>query len=78
MVVLTWLVREERRWKVFVANRIAEIQRTTTKDIWHHVAGSENPADVSRGVLPEYLLKDDGKVLHFYRSLVPCGLQCQD
>lgn len=51
-----WLSSNPSRWKTFVANRVAEIQRITAKGIWAHVPGHENPADViSRGTPPDDL-----------------------
>lgn len=35
-----------RRWSVFVANRIGEIQRLTKIQNWRHVISSNNPADI--------------------------------
>ncbi len=46
-IVLTWIAASPRRWKTFVANRVATIQELTTADSWKHVAGVENPADIS-------------------------------
>lgn len=38
------------KFHMFVANRVAEIRRTTNPSQWHHVAGKANPADLaSRG-----------------------------
>jgi hypothetical protein len=50
-ITLKWIAGEPRRWKTYVANRVAAIQQVTTTDVWHHVPGLENPADLaSRGV----------------------------
>ncbi|XP_058826809.1 uncharacterized protein LOC131686831 [Topomyia yanbarensis] len=55
-IVLAWLSASPSRWKTFVANQPSEIQRITTKGIWAHVPGTENPADViSRGISPTQL-----------------------
>lgn len=54
-IVLSWLSDEPSRWKLFVANRVSEIQTLTTKCRWSHVASEDNPADlISRGVEPEF------------------------
>lgn len=59
-IVLSWLNSEPNRWKVFVANRVAEIQRLTEHCEWRHIDSKNNPADiVSRGVDPETLLDLD-------------------
>jgi hypothetical protein len=55
-IVLSWLNSSPNTWKIFVANRVAEIQRLTEVDNWHHIGSKNNPADlVSRGMLPENL-----------------------
>ena len=53
-LVLTWLQGHPTRWNTYVANRVSEIQDTTSNFIWHHVASEDNLADVlSRGTNPE-------------------------
>jgi hypothetical protein len=55
-IVLSWLSGEPTQWKVFVANRVSEIQSQTDSDRWYHVKGEENPADIiSLGLLPSQL-----------------------
>lgn len=55
-IVLSWLASPPNTWKLFVANRVAEIQGHTEFNQWHHVSSKENPADlVSRGVDPNTL-----------------------
>lgn len=55
-IVLAWIKGCPTRWSVFVANRVAEIQRTIPFEHWHHVVSEENPADcASRGVQPHLL-----------------------
>ncbi|XP_058817141.1 uncharacterized protein LOC131680443 [Topomyia yanbarensis] len=50
MITLHWLHNSPSKYKTFVANRIAEVQRITDGCTWNHVAGLENPADIiSRG-----------------------------
>ncbi len=50
-ITLRWIAGEPRRWKTYVANRVAKIQELTPIDVWRHVPGLENPADLaSRGV----------------------------
>ena len=59
-IVLSWLSDLPRRWKTFVANRVSEIQEFLPPSHWHHVASSENPADLcSRGLLPSDLVNSD-------------------
>ncbi|XP_071579066.1 uncharacterized protein [Temnothorax nylanderi] len=57
MVTLGWIRGHPTRWTTFVANRVAEIQRTSSTSQWRHVPGSQNPADcASRGLSPRELL----------------------
>lgn len=52
-IVLNWISSPSRKWSVFVANRVGEIQRRTDVAQWHHIASADNPADVlSRGIGP--------------------------
>ncbi|GAB1868686.1 hypothetical protein CAJAP_09765 [Camponotus japonicus] len=49
-IVLAWIAGDPSRQKSFVSNRVAEIQSILPREQWHHVDGSENPADlISRG-----------------------------
>ena len=49
--VYYWVRNQSREFKPFVANRIGEIQRTTSPEQWRHVPGTENPADLpTRGL----------------------------
>lgn len=51
--VLQYLRNTSRRFKIFVANRIATIRGLSNVDQWHHVPSELNPADVgSRGIMP--------------------------
>lgn len=55
-IVLSWINTPSYRLKVFVANRVAEIQEITPPSVWSHVASQHNPADcASRGTLPSEL-----------------------
>nr|XP_027223346.1 uncharacterized protein LOC113815482 [Penaeus vannamei] len=56
-VALAWIKGNPCRWKVFVSNRVVEIQSLTSPCHWYHCPGKENPADlVSRGELAEPLI----------------------
>lgn len=44
-VVLGYISNESRRFHVFVANRVQEIQDSTSIDQWKYVESKENPAD---------------------------------
>ncbi|XP_029175532.1 uncharacterized protein LOC114943993 [Nylanderia fulva] len=55
-VTLAWIQSHPSRWKTYVANRVADIQRRLPNAQWHHVSGAENPADcASRGLSPSDL-----------------------
>lgn len=57
-IALCWLQKEPSRLKVFVANRVAKIQRNTPIERWSHVRSEHNPADLlSRGMSAKDLLK---------------------
>lgn len=72
-VVLHWIKSPSNKWKVFVSNRVAEIQRLSKGLTWRHISSELNPADlISRGLLaseiinnhlwwhgPEFLLTSD-------------------
>ena len=56
-VVLGYISNESRRFHVFVANRVQEIQNSTSVEQWNHVESKQNPADeASRGVNFQELL----------------------
>ncbi|XP_071573556.1 uncharacterized protein [Temnothorax nylanderi] len=55
-IVLHWIKAINKRWSVFVANRVGEIHRLSRPTKWYHVSTEFNPADyVSRGALPTSL-----------------------
>ncbi|XP_036146040.1 uncharacterized protein LOC118646695 [Monomorium pharaonis] len=56
-IVLAWIRSHPSRWKVFVANRVHEIQSGLPDAEWRHVPTQENPADcASRGLCGDELL----------------------
>ncbi|XP_036143399.1 uncharacterized protein LOC118645797 [Monomorium pharaonis] len=56
-IVLAWIRSHPSRWKVFVANRVHEIQSGLPDAEWRHVPTLENPADcASRGLCGDELL----------------------
>ena len=56
-VVLGYIANESRRFHVFVANRVQEIQENTSVDQWKYVESKQNPADeASRGLKSQELL----------------------
>lgn len=55
-VVLSWIHTPPYRLKVYVANRVAQIQDMTPSHQWNHISSHFNPADcASRGILPSSL-----------------------
>ncbi|XP_029054615.2 uncharacterized protein LOC114881899 [Osmia bicornis bicornis] len=58
-ITIAWIRGLATRWKTFVANRVAEIQRLTSTQ-WRHVGSHDNPADlISRGSTPSALLNNN-------------------
>lgn len=58
-ITLNWIASSSRRWQVFVANRVGEIQRLTRPEDWRHVPTTKNPADMlSRGLGPREIISD--------------------
>ena len=56
-IVLAWLQGNPRRFKVYVANRVAQIMDLIPILHWGHVVSEENPADcASRSIFPTELL----------------------
>ena len=52
--VLGYIGSAARRYRTFVANRIAIIQSASSPNQWMHVGTAENPADISsRGCMPD-------------------------
>ena len=49
-ITLAWIKGDPLKWKMFVANRVTEIQSVTPPSCWNHCPGSENPADLFREV----------------------------
>lgn len=59
-ITLSWISSEPARWKTFVANRVAKIQKHTSPGDWMHVSSANNPADlISRGISSESLLDSE-------------------
>lgn len=55
-IVLAWLKSPPSKWKVFVANRTAQIHLALPDTQFYHVKSCDNPADVaSRGISPSKL-----------------------
>ena len=51
--VLYWIQGKDKEWKQFVNHGVAEMRQLLPTDVWAHVPGVEDPADLaSRGVNP--------------------------
>ncbi|XP_030747905.1 uncharacterized protein LOC115876309 [Sitophilus oryzae] len=56
-IALAWIRTPPNTLKVFVSNRVAEIQALTEDCEWRYIPSTDNPADlVSRGLLPSQML----------------------
>ena len=50
--MLAWIQNEKKQDKQFVQNPVKEIRELTKTDMWYHLPGKENIADLpSRGYL---------------------------
>ena len=59
-IVLHWLNKAPHNLKVFVSNRVSQIQQHLPVHHWRHVATKENPADLlSRGCSARELHNND-------------------
>ncbi|XP_065090848.1 uncharacterized protein LOC135711822 [Ochlerotatus camptorhynchus] len=59
-IVLAWMKRSADRLKIFVRNRIHEINTSTAGYRWCYIRSGDNPADiVSRGQLPNDLRRNN-------------------
>lgn len=55
-IALHWIKGSAKQWKLFVANRIIEIQSITDPKDWRHCPGKDNPDDLgTRGMAMECL-----------------------
>ena len=62
--VIAWIHSVARKYRVFVANRIAEILEETRLEQWRHVPGELNPVDeLSRGT---FLLRNGQRMPDIY------------
>ena len=69
-ITLTWIKSEPYKLKVFIANRVSEIQDLTVDYSWNYISTDQNPADViTRGILPHeikncHIWWNGPKILH--------------
>ena len=58
-ITLAWIQSDANCRKLFVANRVLEIQSLTPPSCWRHCSSESNPADlISRGVLADQLVSN--------------------
>ncbi|XP_039302131.1 uncharacterized protein LOC113005359 [Solenopsis invicta] len=56
-LVLAWVTQHPSKWKIFISNRVAEIQTRLPSASWRYVPTDENPADcASRGISGSQLI----------------------
>ena len=47
MVAFWWIKQAEKRWNIWVQNRVNVIRANSSPDIWFHIPSSSNTADIS-------------------------------
>lgn len=57
-VVLGYICNTNRRFYVYVANRVARIRKSTRSEQWHFINTGQNPADHGTRDIPATLLKE--------------------
>ncbi|GAA6084831.1 uncharacterized protein LOC113098256, partial [Tachysurus ichikawai] len=55
-IVLGYIYNTSRRFYVYVANRVAQIRRSSKPEQWHHVNSELNPADLGTRFIPAAVL----------------------
>ena len=56
VITLAWIQNEKKQYKQFEQNRVREVRELTKTDMWYHLPGKENIADLlSRECVPEEL-----------------------
>ncbi|XP_048246343.1 uncharacterized protein LOC125377346 [Haliotis rufescens] len=59
-IVIQYIRNENKRFHVFIRNRIALIHESSEPNPWRHVGSTENPADdVSRGLDADKMVSSD-------------------
>ena len=58
-IVLSYIYNQEKRFHVFVANRIEIIHQLTSPNQWKYIEGKNNPANsLTRGLIAEQLCSE--------------------
>ena len=60
-IALWWITKSQREFKPFVQNRVVEIRKLVTPDLWKYVPTAQNPADIASRGCKASKLKDDKK-----------------
>ena len=61
-IVLSYIKNTDRRFKVYVGNRVSMIRNLSHPDQWQFVPGTENPVDyIPRGMSPQQLMSSAWK-----------------
>ena len=47
LVVLWWIKRVDKNWKVWVENRVGKIRENVDSSSWRHIPGELNPVDIA-------------------------------
>ncbi|KAL9969544.1 hypothetical protein ACROYT_G021769 [Oculina patagonica] len=58
-IALWWITKIEKEFKPFVQNRVVEIRKLISPDLWKYVPTDQNPADVASRGCKASRLKDD-------------------
>ena len=56
-IALAWIRKPSSCWKVFVANRVQEIQQRVSPSRWRFCPGNQNPADLVTRRIPSAQLR---------------------
>ena len=46
MEALWWIKQIEKRWNIWVQNRVNVIPANSSPDVWFHIPSSSNPVDI--------------------------------
>ena len=58
MIALHW-IKINKKWKIWVQNRVDIIKKVVKPDNWHYILSSDNPADIAtRECLPNSIVNN--------------------
>ena len=55
-VAVWWIKHVNKRWHVWVQNRVEIIRNNISSDHWFHVSSSQNPADIATCSIPLHII----------------------